>query len=140
MVTRSHTSSRTGSRCREQPLGGFTLIELLVVLAIIASLVTLALPRYLHSAEHGKEAVLKEDLSVMRQAIDKYRGDRGAYPQDLDELVTRGYLRKVPPDPITESTTSWLVVPYPDGSMSGVYDVRSGAAGKTLDDVEFGAL
>ena len=115
--------------------GGFTLIELLVVLAIIASLLTLALPRYHHSLERSKEAVLRQDLQIMRDAIDKFLADRGRYPISLEELAERRYLRKVPPDPLTDSTTSWLVIAPPAGEATaeGVYDVRSGALGKSLE-------
>ena len=113
---------------------GFTLMELMVVMAIIASLLTLALPRYFHSVERSREAVLKQDLTIMRDAIDKFMADRGRYPLTLEELAEKRYLRKVPPDPITESTTTWVTVPPPDGvSREGVYDVRSGAPGNSLD-------
>ncbi len=113
---------------------GFTLMELMVVMAIIASLLTLALPRYFHSVDRSREAVLKQDLQIMRDAIDKFFADRGRYPQTLDELAAKRYLRKVPPDPITESADTWVVVPPPEGELrEGVYDVRSGAVGKSLD-------
>jgi general secretion pathway protein G len=113
---------------------GFTLMELMVVMAIIASLLTLALPRYFHSVERSREAVLKQDLTIMRDAIDKFMADRGRYPLTLEELAEKRYLRKVPPDPITESAATWVTVPPPDGaSREGVYDVRSGAPGNSLD-------
>ena len=113
---------------------GFTLMELMVVMAIIASLLTLALPRYFHSVERSREAVLKQDLTIMRDAIDKFMADRGRYPLTLEELAEKRYLRKVPPDPITESAPTWVTVPPPDGaSREGVYDVRSGAPGNSLD-------
>ena len=82
---------------------GFTLIELLVVMAIIATLLTLAVPRYFHSTDRAKEAVLKQNLAQMRDSIDKYYGDRGRYPDALEELVSKKYLRKIPPDPMTET-------------------------------------
>ena len=114
--------------------GGFTLIELIVVLAIIASLLTLAMPRYHHSVDRSKEAVLKQDLQVMRDAIDKFFADRGRYPATLEELAERRYLRKVPPDPLTDSSTTWQVVAPPAGeAREGVYDVKSGAPGKSLE-------
>lgn len=112
---------------------GFTLIELLVVMAIIALLVTLAAPRYFASVERSKEAVLRSDLSTMRDAIDKYYGDRGKYPETLDDLVTRRYLRSLPRDPVTDSTATWVIVPPDDPAKGGVYDVKSGAPGKGLD-------
>ena len=112
---------------------GFTLIELLVVMAIIATLLTLAAPRYFHSTDRAKEAVLKQNLAQMRDSIDKYYGDRGRYPDSLEDLVTRKYLRKVPPDPVTDSTTTWLIVPPDEAGKGGVFDVKSGAAGIGLD-------
>ena len=113
---------------------GFTLIELMVVMAIIASLLSLALPRYFNSVERSREAVLKQDLHIMRDAIDKYVADRGRYPQTLDELAEKRYLRRVPPDPITDSVSTWITLPPPEGEVrEGVYDVRSGAPGNSLD-------
>jgi general secretion pathway protein G len=111
---------------------GFTLMELMVVMAIIASLLTLALPRYYRSIDRSKEAVLRQDLAVMRDAIDKFFADRGRYPATLDELAEKRYLRKVPPDPITDSDATWVVVTPPDAE-GGVFDVRSGAPGRSLD-------
>ncbi len=108
---------------------GFTLIELLVVLAIIATLLMLAVPRYFSSVDKSKEAVLKENLYQMRDAISKYYGDKGRYPESLEALATDKYLRKVPVDPITESADTWLIIPPRDPEKSGVYDVRSGAPG-----------
>ncbi len=116
-----------------RPLG-FTLIELMVVMAVIASLLTLALPRYFNSVERSREAVLKQDLHIMRDAIDKYLADRGRYPLTLEELAEKRYLRRVPPDPITDSTSTWVTVSPPEGeARDGVYDVRSGAPGAGLD-------
>ncbi len=113
---------------------GFTLMELMVVMAIIASLMTLALPRYFNSVERSREAVLRQDLHIMRDAIDKFLADRGRYPTTLEELAERRYLRRVPVDPVTESASSWVVVAPPEGEVrEGVYDVRSGAPGRSLD-------
>jgi len=112
---------------------GFTLIELLVVMAIIGGLLALAAPRYFHHVDRAKETVLRSDLASMRDALDKFFADTGRYPNDLDELVVRRYLRKVPPDPITESDATWLVVAPVDSALGGVYDVKSGADGLTLD-------
>jgi len=112
---------------------GFTLIELLVVLAIIAVLLTLAVPRYFGSLDKSKEAVLREDLFQLRDAIGKYYGDKGKYPETLEALATEKYLRKVPVDPITESATTWVVVAPEDPQKGGVYDVKSGAQGKSSD-------
>ena len=116
---------------------GFTLVELLVVLAIIATLLTLAVPRYYSSIDKSKEAVLKENLYQMRDAIGKYYADRGKYPESLQALATDKYLRSVPTDPVTESATTWIVLAPEDPQKGGVYDIRSGAPGKALDGSEF---
>ena len=118
---------------RVRPGRGFTLIELLVVMAIIAVLLTLAVPRYFGSMDKSKEAVLKEDLFQLRDAIGKYYGDKGKYPESIETLATEKYLRKVPVDPITESATSWVAVPPEDPQKGAVYDVKSGAQGKASD-------
>ena len=112
---------------------GFTLIELIVVMLIISLLASLAVPRYFGSVEKSKSAVLKEDLSLMREALDKYYGDNDKYPGTLDELVSRKYLRSIPRDPVTESTATWIVVPPEDADKGGVYDVHSGAEGNAPD-------
>jgi general secretion pathway protein G len=125
-------SSAPGT-CVKRAWCGFTLIELIVVMAIIATLLTLAVPRYFHSTDRAKEAVLKQNLAQMRDSIDKYYGDRGRYPDSLEDLVSKKYLRKVPPDPITDSTTTWLTVPPDEPGKGGVFDVRSGAVGTGLD-------
>jgi general secretion pathway protein G len=116
---------------------GFTLIELLVVLAVIATLLSIAVPRYYSSIDRSKEAVLKENLYQVRDAIGKYYADRGKYPESLAALATDKYLRKLPLDPITDSDATWIVVPPEDPQKGGVFDVRSGAQGKGLDGTEF---
>lgn len=117
---------------------GFTLIELLVVMAVIATLLTIAVPRYFQHLDRAKEASLRESLAVMRDAVDKYRGDTGRYPETIEELVTKRYLRKVPPDPITESTESWVIVPPPDEpGQKKVWDIRSGAEGQGLNGSDY---
>jgi general secretion pathway protein G len=116
---------------------GFTLIELLVVMAIIATLLTLAVPRYFNSVDRSGEAVLRTDLATMREAIDKYYGDHAKYPDTLDDLVTRKYLRRIPPDPITESTDTWVIIAPDDPSKGGVFDVRSGAQGVGQDGTPY---
>jgi general secretion pathway protein G len=108
---------------------GFTLIELLVVLGIIALLLTLAVPRYFPSVDSAKETILSDNLRQTRAVIDQYYGDTGKYPDTLEQLVEKKYLRAVPVDPITESTTSWILVPPEDGAKGGVADIRSGAPG-----------
>lgn len=116
---------------------GFTLIELMVVLAVIATLLTIALPRYFASLEKSREAVLRQNLALMRDTLDKYYGDKGRYPEALDELVSGHYLRSVPVDPITDSPATWLSVPPPQPEMGGVYDVRSGAPGVARDGTAY---
>ncbi|GAB5100757.1 prepilin-type N-terminal cleavage/methylation domain-containing protein [Caballeronia sp. HLA56] len=119
-------------------LRAFTLIELLVVLAIIATLLTLVVPRYFGQAEKAKETVLQENLAAMRDSIDRFRGDQGRYPQSLNELVERRYLREVPMDPVAQSRTTWTTEPPNDGTP-GVYNVRSGAKGKARDGTDYGS-
>jgi general secretion pathway protein G len=116
---------------------GFTLIELLVVLAIIATLLTLVSPRYFGSVDRAKTAALKENLTVIRDAIDKHFADTGKYPDNLDALVTAKYLRKLPVDPLTERTDTWVVVPSTDTKIRGVYDIKSSAPGKSFDGTAF---
>ncbi len=111
---------------------GFTLIELLVVMAIIATLLSIVVPRYFNSLDRSKEVVLRQDLSIMRDAIDKFYSDTGKYPSELIELVEKRYLRAIPVDPLTESAATWVAVPPPrDGG--GVYDVRSGSPEQAKD-------
>jgi general secretion pathway protein G len=116
---------------------GFTLIELLVVLAVLGTLLTLALPRYFSSIDKSKEAVLKENLYQIREAISRYQADKGRYPDSLEALAADKYLRKVPLDPVTDSTATWIVVVPEDPARGGVWDVRSGAQGKGLDGSEY---
>ncbi len=116
---------------------GFTLIELLVVLSIVALLLTIVTPRYMGSIDHAKEVALKEDLKVMRLSIDRFHGDKGRYPESLAELVEARYLRAVPPDPITDSATTWVVVPVDDPEFEGISDVSSGAQGVAKDGSAF---
>ena len=115
----------------------FTLIELIVVLAIIATLLTLALPRYFSSIDRSKEAVLKENLYQVRDAIGKYYADKGKYPESIEALTSDKYLRKLPVDPVTESTTTWVIVPPEDPQKGGVFDIKSGAQGKASDGTAF---
>lgn len=116
---------------------GFTLIELLTVMTIIAILLTIAVPRYFNSIERSKEVTLRQDLNVMRDAIDKFQGDTGALPQTLDELVSKKYLRSVPVDPMTESAATWQMVAPQDPKKTGVQDVKSGAPGNAQDGTSF---
>ena len=112
---------------------GFTLIELLVVMAIIATLLMIAVPRYHRSLEQAREVTLRQDLSVMRDAIDKFMADRGVYPQALEDLVAARYLRAIPVDPYTKSAGTWTAVQSEDEDLRGVRDVHSGAEGEAQD-------
>jgi general secretion pathway protein G len=120
-------------RCR-----GFTLIELLVVMAVLGLLLALAVPRYYEHVDRAREAVLKNNLAVLRQAVDRFRGDRGRYPDELAELVRQRYIREVPLDPMTERTDSWVIV-SPPGQPKGVLDVRSAAPGRSRDGSAYAA-
>ena len=120
---------------------GFTLIELIVVMAIIATLLTIALPRYFGSVERSKEVTLRQSLNVMRDAIDKFNADTGRYPEKLEDLVEKRYIRAIPLDPITESVETWVIVPVPSAMAQGaVYDIRSGAKGNASDGKPFAEL
>ena len=118
--------------------GGWTLIELLVVISLVMILASLALTQYRNSIRSAKEAVLRSNLFLMREAIDQFYADKGKYPDSLDALVSERYLRAVPKDPITDSSDSWQTVqadPEP-GSVSasaGIYDVKSGSNDTALD-------
>jgi general secretion pathway protein G len=103
---------------------GFTMIELAIVLSLIALLLTIALPRYFHTLDNGKLSVQRQNIATLRDAIDKYYGDSGKYPDTLDDLVAKKYLRAVPVDPLTEKT-DWEVVAPQDPNQGAVYDVRS---------------
>jgi len=118
-----------GSR---RPPAGITLIELLVVMSIVALLLALAVPRYFRSLAQAREAVLKENLALIRDSLDKHYADTGAYPRALEDLVGKRYLRKLPEDPVTGSAGTWLVVSQSRAQDSGVADVKSGAAGNSL--------
>ena len=128
-----------------KPSRGFTVIELLVVLACIALLLSIAAPRYIQHLDLAREVALKEDLHEIRLAIDHYYADRGRYPASLEDLVTKRYLRALPEDPVTGSTTTWISSPPPAeavrtpiagenaGEGPGIADVHSGAAGQGSD-------
>ena len=128
-------NTRTGNQ-------GFTLVELLIVISLISILAAMGLVQYKNSVIAAREAVLHTDLFRMRDAIDQYYADKGKYPSALDSLVSEGYLRKIPEDPITKSTDTWVTVPAePDPSNPsaepGVYDVKSGAQGTGLDGTSY---
>jgi general secretion pathway protein G len=110
---------------------GFTLVELMVVLTVIALLLSVVVPDYIGRMHNAEEAVLRENLTLMRDALDKHYADAGRYPAALDELVSKRYLRSIPPDPFTRSASSWVAVPPPgqQREKGNVYDVKSGAKG-----------
>ncbi len=116
-----------------RPSAGFTMVELLVVLAIIGLLLSISVPRYLGGIDKAKEDVLRENLYSLRDSLDKYYSDNTRYPDKLDDLVDKHYLRQIPVDPITESRNSWVLIPPSDSSLGGIYDVRSGAGGQGKD-------
>jgi general secretion pathway protein G len=118
-----------------KPKRGFTLIELMVVMVLIALLLTIAVPRYFGTIDSGKLSVQRQNISAIRDAIDKYYGDQGKYPETLQDLVDKKYLRSVPIDPVTEHP-DWVIVPPTDPNLTGVYDIKSakppqGATGGT---------
>ena len=128
-------NTKTGSR-------GFTIIEMMVVLALIVILASLAMVQYRRTIIYSKEAVLRDDLTKMRDAIDQYYADKNQYPPTLSALASEGYLRDIPKDPITESNSTWQEVPAePDSSNPtagpGVYDVKSGAETTALDGTRY---
>ena len=119
---------------------GFTLIELLVAMAIIAALLSIAAPRYIGNIDRSKEAVLRENLSTLRDVLDKYYADNGTYPPTLATLVERRYLRRIPDDPVTQSNRTWVIVPPPNPEQGAIFDVRSSAQGMTHDGTPYKEL
>jgi len=120
----------------------FTLIELTIVMAIIVILASVGLAQYRNSVIYANESILREDLFRMRDAIDQYYADKNQYPGSLEALVTDGYLRKIPDDPITKSASSWQAIPAePDPNnptaQSGLSNVKSGADGTALDGSKY---
>jgi len=110
-------------------LKGFTLVELMVVLAIIALLISVVVPDYVGRMRRAEEAVLQENLALMRDSLDKHYADTGKYPTTLEDLVAKHYLRSIPKDPFTQSTSTWVAVPPQDTRKGNVWDVKSGAKG-----------
>ncbi len=107
---------------------GFTLVELMVVLTVIGLLLSIVVPAYVGRVHRAEETVLQEDLTLVREALDKHYADAGRYPASLDELVSKRYLRAIPKDPLTQST-AWQIVPPSDPQKGGVYDIHSNAKG-----------
>src|SRR5271154_3535803 len=127
-------STRQRTRARRSSEDGFTLIELMIVIVVIGVLATIAIPNYISSLKSSKEAVLKEDLHVLRQQIDAYTNDKEKAPQALDDLVSAGYMKSIPEDPMTHSNTTWVTttddsVQSLDQTDSGITDVHSGSSG-----------
>jgi general secretion pathway protein G len=123
---------RTGAAWGVQRLSrGFTLIEILVVMTLIALLLTLAVPRYFGSLDNGRLRVQQQNMATLRDAIDKFHADQGRYPEDLEEIVTKKYLRQIPVDPVSENT-QWVIVAPTDGAEGNVYDVQAAPAPRTL--------
>ena len=120
-------SNRRGSKC------GFTLIELLIVMAIIGTLLSIAVPRYFRTLERARETVLKQDLSILREAIDKHYADLNEYPDTLLVLVEKRYVRSVPIDPFTKLADTWALIPSDDPDHAGIRDIHSGAAETAAD-------
>jgi len=123
---------------------GFTLLELLVVMTIVGILAAIAVPALRDSPQRARESALREDLYAFRSVIDQYHGDKGNYPADLQTLVTDGYLRKIPIDPMTKSAESWALTyeevpqdqqaaPADQPQQPGIIDVHSGSPAKALD-------
>ncbi len=110
---------------------GFTLIELLVVFTLLALLLSIAVPRYLQIADGSRVKVRDQNMSTMRDALDKFKADQGRYPTELKELVSKQYLRQIPTDPVTGSS-EWMPLEDPAGSYSGVYDIAP-PVGAALD-------
>ena len=127
---------------KERSQKGFTLIELLIVITLITILATMGIVQYRNSIQSTREAILHTDLFRMRDAIDQYYADKAKYPASLDALVSDGYMRKIPEDPITKSAETWQTVPAePDpgnpSSEPGIYNVKSGAPGTGLDGTSY---
>jgi general secretion pathway protein G len=116
---------------------GFTVVELLVVLAVMAVLLSLAAPRYVAHVDRSREVVLRQNLKVMRDAIDQFQADRGAYPPALQALVAARYLREIPLDPMTERADTWQIQAQQGSTSTHVYNVRSGAKGLGSDGTAF---
>lgn len=137
------TAAVEGSAARSGRLErGFTLIELMIVMVIIGLLAAIAVPMYVQSVRHAREAVLKEDLRTLRAAIDSYTVDKQKAPQTLEDLVQAGYLKSMPVDPFTHRSDTW--VPAQDDTLqsldqtaSGINDVHSGAPGAAADGTSY---
>ena len=106
-------------------------------MVIIALLLTIAVPKYFSSVDRSREAILHQDLATIREALDKFYSDTGQYPDQLEDLVTRKYLRSIPRDPITESDATWIIVAPTNDAKGAVYNVKSGAPGNGFDGTAY---
>lgn len=127
----------TGELMRQRQAPGFTLVELLIVLFVIALLASLVAPVVTGSIQRARESTLKEDLHVLRKAIDDYYSDSGRYPENLTLLAEKRYIRKIPVDPITGQANTWVEIRGEGRNASGVVDVRSGSEEKSSDGVAY---
>jgi len=134
----SHILRPGPGEARAASAGGWTLVEMLVVISLVVIMAAIAMAGYGTGVTRSKEAVLKEDLFRLRDAIDQYYADKGAYPSALEDLVGDGYLRSLPQDPFTQSASTWQTIssefdPTDPTALPGVFDVRSGALGQAID-------
>ena len=131
-----------GAAVRRCGAKGFTLIELMIVMALIVVLASIGLAMHQNSQTRAREAVLKEDLFRLRDAIDQYYADKSMYPQSLEALVSDKYLRAVPVDPFTQSADTWQTTmsesdPTNPSAQPGIYDVKSGSDRTGLDGSQY---
>lgn len=119
---------------------GFTLIEMLIVMAMIALLLSIVVPRYFSSLDKSRDIALAENLKVLRVTLDKFYADNGRYPDALDELVEKRYLRRVPVDPVTESDNTWVLEQARNLDLTGIENVKSGAQGVAFDGRRYDSL
>ena len=141
-MKQSNSMTRLRNHRMKAGSAGFTLIELLVVVSLIVILATVGMAQYKNSVIYAKQAVLKDDLFKLNDAIDQYYADKGQYPSSLDALVSDGYLRAIPVDPFTNSASTWQTVPSepePNNptAQGGVYAVKSGSDGTALDGTKY---
>ena len=141
MARNTATGIKPGT-CNREPARGFTLIELLIVMTLVVILASVGMVQYRTSQTRAKEAVLKENLFRMRDAMDQFYADKNKWPADLAELVSEGYIREVPTDPVTDSKDTWqthTAEPDPNNpsSTGGIDNVHSGSDGTSLDGTPY---